>query len=114
LETEETVVSRRSQAKTARELAVAFSALLLQHLGPEKMREVIRLNSLEKDPKVCHSHDFCDANEIMYEAQENLKLNLQVDEEESARVWSEAWGLAVRNKFFMQDRKSGPKAWRPN
>ncbi len=107
-------MSRKPRAKVARELAIDFSRLLLLRLGPDKVRKINRLNREEKDPHVCHSHDFCDANEIMDEAQENLKLNLAVDSEEGARIWSEAWDIAVRNNFFVKDRKSGPKAWRPN
>ena len=51
-----------------RALARAFARELTAMLGAGTIAEVARRNRAETDPGVCHSHDFCDANEAMLEA----------------------------------------------
>lgn len=51
---------------TADTLALEFSQDLHASLGPEQMREVVERNRAETAPGVCHSHDFCDANMVIY------------------------------------------------
>nr|WP_315186506.1 hypothetical protein [uncultured Albidiferax sp.] len=52
---------------TADTLALEFSQGLHAHLTPEQMREIVKRNRRETVPGVCHSHDFCDANVVLYE-----------------------------------------------
>ena len=53
---------------TAETLAHEFSEGLRRYLSPAQMREVVERNRLEMTLGVCHSHDFCDANMVLYEA----------------------------------------------
>lgn len=80
-------------------LAEEFSRLLRRDLGPELMKEVIRLNKT-CPPGTCASHDFCDANMVMHEAQINLKLDLDLGLQSNLDIWSGAWDLAFKKEFF--------------
>jgi len=42
-----------------------FAAALRQYLTSDEYAEMQRRNASDNNPLVCHSHDFCDANEIM-------------------------------------------------
>jgi hypothetical protein len=95
------VTSRFSGGKIAL-LAREFSRLLVQSLGKETVKKINRLNKAEEDPNVCHSHDFCDANMVMHEAQENLKLNLDLENQRDVNLWGDAWNFAVKNGFFLK------------
>lgn len=48
-----------------RKLAIAFATQLRAELSAEDMKEVIRRNAASRDPMVCASHDFTDANMVM-------------------------------------------------
>ena len=76
-------------------LAKEFSRRLAEHLGPAKLAAVVQRNRAESDRRLCHSHDFCDANEIMLEAGEAVG----VDVLERLGVTSLAWALAKRAEF---------------
>ena len=52
---------------TADTLALEFNEGLHACLGAEKMREVVERNRVETAPSCCHSHDFRDANMVLYE-----------------------------------------------
>lgn len=49
-------------------LAMVFTAVLREWLSAEEWAAVVQRNAMDDDPNVCHSHDFCDANEAMIEA----------------------------------------------
>ena len=81
-------------------LAKLFSERLLATIGSDKLAEVVRLNSNEPNPSICHSHSFCDSNETMLEAWVFLfggEIDLQSDEH--CALWDAAWNLAKRNNF---------------
>jgi hypothetical protein len=70
-------------------LARAFSARLRKELTPEQMDEVVARNDAEPNPNVCHSHDFCDANETMREAMRDANVDPTDDD-----LWDKAWNEA--------------------
>jgi hypothetical protein len=51
--------------KRIEELARLFDSELRNELGPVTYAKVIEANRLEPNPSVCHSHDYCDSNQIM-------------------------------------------------
>lgn len=76
-------------------LADVFVAELtrcLTHLEFEQMQ--IR-NALEKDPLVCHSHDFCDANMVMVAAGLRLGVDLSECTDYDINLINSAWQLAA-------------------
>lgn len=83
----------------AQDLADEFSALLLLRIGDEAFAEVVARNQASETPLTCASHDFCDANMIMFKALENLvggKLDASaiVNSTEHTNLWNEAWSIA--------------------
>ncbi len=83
----------------AYDLAAAFSVGLREELSPWQFEEALRLNGVEADPQVCHSHDFCDANMVMLEALEALGGTFSASDEQQAALISEAWNIAKRCAF---------------
>ena len=79
--------------------AEAIGALFVQQLRaelpPAHFAEMQNLNSVADDG-VCHSHDYCDANEVMAEAFAQVvgrEIDLQSDDDRA--LWSSAWRYAL-------------------
>lgn len=83
---------------TVRRVATRFSELLLEHVGPEHMREIARRNAAETAACVCHAHDFTDANMLMLEAMSGV-VGRHVDDDSPAMMWlfDVAWQHARMN-----------------
>jgi hypothetical protein len=83
-------------------LAERFQTRLREAIGPDALRQVTELNAAETVKGVCHSHDFCDANEVMLLALDDLGLPSPVGEDEDARdeadaLVGEAWAIFQRS-----------------
>lgn len=97
-------------AITAERLAEEFAAVLLVSIGPDNMREVIARNQSAADPMTCASHDFCDANMLMFKALQNL-TDKPLDPETicadsaNADLWNRAWAIAKESAMqsMLQD-----------
>lgn len=50
------------------ELALEFARVIRAALTEEEMEQLLVLNAEERNPSICHSHDFCDANQAMLSA----------------------------------------------
>ena len=57
---------------TANRLCSEFCKKLSIEIGDTNLHEVVNRNRLESDKKICHSHDFCDANMVMEDAFKSL------------------------------------------
>lgn len=97
-------------------LARSFADHLRDHLDTKEFNEAIRLNEADPDSasgKVCHSHDFCDANMVMFDAFKEAigrsmympwdveagrckEADLQIDLD----LCNEAWTIAKVNRFY--------------
>lgn len=76
-------------------MARAFVLGLQQAIGLDDMAQVIQLNKMETDPNICHSHDLCDANMVMAEAQiQVLGFAPDVQSESQTQLWNAAWSSA--------------------
>jgi hypothetical protein len=86
---------------TADALALEFSQGLHACLGPEQMREVVERNRAETAPGVCHSHDFCDANMVLYEVIMRHGMDPVSEDgmEGHGALWDQAWNLAKSREF---------------
>lgn len=95
------------------QLAREFSLKLRHYLSDHEMSQVISLNTADEDPEICHSHDFCDANQIMFEAffkVFNRSCILDADPEKEPELAAvakkdvdsinAAWTMAKENKFY--------------
>lgn len=92
---------------TDNRLARKFAALLRRDIGAKKLAEVNRRNARKgRHPGVCHSHDFCDANETMAEAfAEVAGRQPDVQDDADCAQWGRAWNLAKARRFFVDDPK---------
>jgi hypothetical protein len=89
--------------KTTEKIALEFSKELLKELGKEEFKEMVELSRENTDPKICVSHDFCDANMPMLEAYERVtKYEPQANNDAHNKIWSDAWNVAVKNDFFIE------------
>ena len=84
-----------------RQIGDAFACLLLAEIGRAKLAEVIRRNGIDRDPRVCHSHDFCDANMVMADALLDAAsiVDFDADDDEQAALWNRAWFYARERGF---------------
>lgn len=76
-------------------LALRFATLLQEVLGEAVVAQIDGRNAAEKNPGVCHSHDFCDANEVMLQAMRNSGMDSEAPSDHT--VWSivdQAWTKA--------------------
>ena len=76
-------------------LAEKFTELLRAALSPAEFAEMADANANETDAGICHSHDYCDANQIMLNAMESL--GIEYDAENT--IYSDAW-LHARLELF--------------
>ena len=94
-------------------IAREFCAVLNEWLGPDKMKQVVMRNMAEfvnGDMNVCHSHDFCDANEAMDEAFKRATGFSATDTggdgvgvmtDSACSAFNRAWSLAKAAEFNM-------------
>ena len=81
-------------------LARMFSSTLRDWLTKTEMKTVIARNAAEKDPNVCHTQDFCDANMAMADAFEKLfGREPDTGTDADSFAWNRAWDRAKRTNF---------------
>lgn len=105
------------------ELARAFSIKLKEELGVTKVEEIVNANELENlnNPgdasSICHSHDACDANQIMLDAFQKIYSrppffiidNKDISEElrdQDTKIIDDAWTMASVKKFYLPADKN--------
>lgn len=79
---------------TNEQIAAAFSAELRLQLNAGEFVEMLARNAAETDPAICHSHDFCDANQVMIDALAKLGIEWDVDVDTDT-----PWALAKKCGF---------------
>jgi hypothetical protein len=80
-----------------------FARILRDELGNRYMREIVARNAAEADSRVCHSHDFIDANIVMAEAFERV-MGREADTQDGADLdlFNGAWDAAKASGFAVQ------------
>jgi hypothetical protein len=85
---------------TKEEMAKKFSLALKEEIGIDNLKKVIKLNAEEKDIRICHSHDFTDANQVMLDSIDpNMTLFKNLEDQ-----WDkieEIWTMADLNNFYI-------------
>jgi len=77
-------------------IATRYVTILTAWLTPEEWTEMRARNAADTDSKVCHSHDYCDANMAMCEAFESVTgYTPDGDNMDDATLWNAAWELAM-------------------
>lgn len=86
---------------TAEILALEFCQELRASMTAEQLVLAAIRNSEEPDPRICHSHDFCDANMALYAAFMRHGMD-PADEggmERWGQLWDRSWNLAKAGGF---------------
>lgn len=93
-------------------LAREFARRLRAEIGEAGMAEVVSRNKAERNPAICHSHDFVDSNQTMLDAWQQVapggalpRFPLRGVE---AEVWDTAWGMAKYNYFWVVVAEQDP------
>lgn len=79
-----------------RAIGSLFAFALRQALKPDEWETMRALNAIERNPNICHSHDFVDANEFMaaaFAAVMGREIDLRSDADSA--MWSRAWAAAA-------------------
>lgn len=83
-------------------LAKEFSEALKLQLTSDEMREVLYRNRSETDPRICHTHDFCDPNVVLHEVFSRYGMDI-ADEGGRDRwgaLWDDVWSKAKSAEFW--------------
>lgn len=84
---------------TPQELARVFSRRLVETIGEDNRQAVVELNA-QDNPSICHSHDYCDALQVMIDACDELGIPTDdVTSEAFAALTDEAWSIAKAAEF---------------
>ena len=81
---------------TSQDLADKFTARLCDVLTADEMRQVAERNAAEGHPNVCHSHDFCDPNQVMLDVLDLCGIEYDPQDERQAEMISAAWSLSQK------------------
>lgn len=88
------------------ECAYKFSRRLKGYLTDEEFRELQSLTREENRISICHSHDYLDANEVMFETLDEMSGNTFVfnllDEPQTAFI-DKAWNIAKDKLFVLSE-----------
>ncbi len=84
-------------------LALAFFYALDAELSNAELREVCERNANEQNPNVCHTHDFCDANEVMATAWNDCGFPALDQSDEQLALWNAAWDECKSDYLQPQD-----------
>lgn len=76
------------------EIGDLFAQKLEDGLTLNEFEEVCKRNAAETDKNICHSHDFCDANEPMAEAFFQV-MGHDIGTSTDHTTWNNAWNYAA-------------------
>lgn len=85
-------------------LAKDFASVIAAWLTAEQRKEVVQANAAEADKRICHSHDYCDANQAMIDALEMQGAEFDAQDEEQGAAIDAAWNLAKGAGFWFEER----------
>ena len=77
-------------------LSQAFIKHLQAEIGEIGFAEAVDRNRAEPNPSICHTHDFCDANQIMLDAFEEVhgrEPDVRLYDSEDMEDIQDAWAL---------------------
>lgn len=86
------------RAAAVKRLALSFADELLDTIGKANYEKVKARNSTEEYARFCASHDFCDANMVMFDVfNTEIGWDYDLNNDEDTLVWNDAWDLARAN-----------------
>ncbi len=104
-----TAVKKINTPANVEKLAKEFSSILRTFLNKEEMDQIVATNKEPGNEEFCATHTYCDPNEIMAEAFENvIGREYSYEKDEDVDLWNAAWSMAKKNEFYPNE-KSGKK-----
>jgi len=89
-----------TSATVEHDLASRFCRILNEWLTTDEIAEINSRNQGEYAGRgLCATHDFCDPNQAMLDAMEELGIELDVQDEKQIQLIDEAWSLAKAAGF---------------
>lgn len=83
-----------------KELAAAFLIEMRKALPKKTLKEIDKRNKGEQNQLLCHSHDFCDPNQVMIDAWESLSSTaFSLRNTKHLVVVNRAWDLTKSEGF---------------
>lgn len=84
-------------------LSSEFSKLIRKTLGKRKLQQVIELN-YRYQGQFCATHEFIDANMVMFQAWKNIFKNadvkyFNVNDQSNVDLWNAAWNMSMKADF---------------
>jgi hypothetical protein len=85
---------------THKVVAAKFCEIIKEWIGTLGVAKVVELNAEDPDKSVCHSHDFCDANQAMIDACEAYGIKFSTEDgSDFDKVCDKAWAVAKKAGF---------------
>jgi hypothetical protein len=88
-------------------LADEFCRILNEWLTPEEFAEINRRNATAKYQGLCATHDFCDPNQAMCDAEAVLGIELDCRFNEDIALMDAAWDIAKKRGFAIVKSRTG-------
>ena len=91
---------RTKSLPTVEALRREFVRQLRLVLTPHELASVIQRNRDERDPRICHTHDYCDPNQVMVDALETLGVEeSRCMDDDVMILFDRAWNSAKAREF---------------
>lgn len=65
----------------------------------DTLARIDQRNRDETDPRICHTHDFCDSNQAMIDAFARLGVEYDTQSDAHHALGQQAWALAKKRGF---------------
>jgi hypothetical protein len=92
----------------AEKVGAKFESMLYATLGEEHYVEAAARNQRENDPRICHTHDFCDANQVMiYAFNAVLGYDPDIQSEADMAIFDAAWSVGRERLANNAERSTG-------
>ncbi len=92
-----TLTEALAEMADPRTLSGTFAHLLRGRVGRKNMRAILKRNAADPDTRICHSHDFIDANDVMaiaFEIVHGRPPDTGADPD--IAIWNAAWAVFRR------------------
>ncbi len=83
-------------------LAYEFGKKLLEDIGMDNLVDANMRNRAEISDMICHSHDFCDANQTMLDVMHDFGIEYDPSSQEQTDLIQGAWDISKRYNFFVE------------
>jgi len=92
--------------ETIRDLASEYSREIINTIGKKDMLKVIQRNRNEPNEIICHSHDFCDSNQVMIDVfSDYMGRDLDLTNAVDFYLVNQSMDLAKASDFYLDPKE---------